>query len=745
MLFFLVGGVFSQTVTTLYLDGGNNVTLSNKSYDEGNHVIGADVYFGQLGINQGNAGLTGTNWIASYNEGEIHTFTITLSEAPGSDNFSIYIGSPQWDFNNVGNGYEEHVVIAADKTTASISISKAYEKVYIFQTTGSNATLKIASITRTISTPSSVIAPTIDPASGTYDGNLSVRISKGEGNTAVAYKVTGADGGDINTTFTAEELTEGFKVLNLTGSSTITVTATGYDGENASSEVANTYTHGIPNGKETATVTYYQIVPLTMSDGTSPAYFDFEDGTTLITGTSNIDGGKLSIVDCDESQTTRTGSTKCMKVDLSDKDGTGKFYDVQVQLVFNTALEQNKQYQVRFWTKANTYVNNETRVRFQENGNDWTEYNRKDITYNTYWTEYSYDISANGNDCTMMVFDLGKVANNTIYLDDVVVYDVTNGNTPVEFTSRLGTAVVTASAIGDYAVGDYVLLNITGTPTEIGYKTHATNDEQAIYLTDYTALSQTNGNWLIPVTSDIKNNGLSIKGYNMTLNSVDLYKKEAISEAENNTISSKEDHVVVELTRSFVAGTWNTVCLPFTLTSDQATQLFGSGYKLAQFTGVSGTTMQFTTTDSFVAGVPYLVKPTIDVSNASPVVLVDVSITAKTPQTVTYGGYSFVGNFTQKTFSGNECSTSRFVATGNELMTPNDGSTLKSLRCYFTVAASARALSFDVDEEGNTTAVADINRETITNKCSFFNLAGQRVAKPTKGLYIVNGKKVVIK
>ena len=27
----------------------------------------------------------------------------------------------------------------------------------------------------------------------------------------------------------------------------------------------------------------------------------------------------------------------------------------------------------------------------------------------------------------------------------------------------------------------------------------------------------------------------------------------------------------------------------------------------------------------------------------------------------------------------------------------------------------------------------------------YYNLAGQRVAQPTKGLYIVNGKKVVIK
>lgn len=36
------------------------------------------------------------------------------------------------------------------------------------------------------------------------------------------------------------------------------------------------------------------------------------------------------------------------------------------------------------------------------------------------------------------------------------------------------------------------------------------------------------------------------------------------------------------------------------------------------------------------------------------------------------------------------------------------------------------------------------NRETITNN-RYFNLNGQRVAQPTKGLYIVNGRKVVLK
>ena len=45
----------------------------------------------------------------------------------------------------------------------------------------------------------------------------------------------------------------------------------------------------------------------------------------------------------------------------------------------------------------------------------------------------------------------------------------------------------------------------------------------------------------------------------------------------------------------------------------------------------------------------------------------------------------------------------------------------------------------------NTAGIKDINRETITNN-QFYDLQGQRVAQPSmKGLYIVNGKTVVMK
>ena len=51
--------------------------------------------------------------------------------------------------------------------------------------------------------------------------------------------------------------------------------------------------------------------------------------------------------------------------------------------------------------------------------------------------------------------------------------------------------------------------------------------------------------------------------------------------------------------------------------------------------------------------------------------------------------------------------------------------------------------SIDVEYTAETVGIQAVNRQHANGE--FFNLAGQRVAQPAKGLYIVNGKKVVVK
>ena len=74
-----------------------------------------------------------------------------------------------------------------------------------------------------------------------------------------------------------------------------------------------------------------------------------------------------------------------------------------------------------------------------------------------------------------------------------------------------------------------------------------------------------------------------------------------------------------------------------------------------------------------------------------------------------------------------------------------NGKTVATNRAYLhtDVAAPAGAIELVFDDE-ETTGIANVSVKNTTSS-EYFNLAGQRVAQPTKGLYIVNGKKVVIK
>ena len=73
-------------------------------------------------------------------------------------------------------------------------------------------------------------------------------------------------------------------------------------------------------------------------------------------------------------------------------------------------------------------------------------------------------------------------------------------------------------------------------------------------------------------------------------------------------------------------------------------------------------------------------------------------------------------------------------------------------RCYLTAAnvpsaTAARGLEIVFDDEEVTSISEElrVKGEESAPTAEFFDLQGRKVAQPTKGLYIVNGKKVVIK
>ncbi len=101
-----------------------------------------------------------------------------------------------------------------------------------------------------------------------------------------------------------------------------------------------------------------------------------------------------------------------------------------------------------------------------------------------------------------------------------------------------------------------------------------------------------------------------------------------------------------------------------------------------------------------------------------------------------------IGTMHTVTTDGNQ-----WILSGGEIMKAN-GAKITAYRAYFTgvtLPASGKASAVFVD--GETTKIGSINAngEINVENGAVYNLAGQRVAHPTKGLYIVNGKKVIIK
>lgn len=190
----------------------------------------------------------------------------------------------------------------------------------------------------------------------------------------------------------------------------------------------------------------------------------------------------------------------------------------------------------------------------------------------------------------------------------------------------------------------------------------------------------------------------------------------------------------VKVNRSFVADTWNTVVVPFDMDAAAITENFGAGTKVAKLDNEDGEgVLHFVTTTTIEAGVPYLIKP------ATAATAVKATGTVKAAQANAAGEtYDFVGIYAPTAPAADDY----FVAADNKLKKNTANTALKAFRGYFKAKAGAKALTgFDID--GETTGIITIDGEVVTGKV--YNVNGQQMNAQSlqKGIYIVNGKKVV--
>lgn len=120
-----------------------------------------------------------------------------------------------------------------------------------------------------------------------------------------------------------------------------------------------------------------------------------------------------------------------------------------------------------------------------------------------------------------------------------------------------------------------------------------------------------------------------------------------------------------------------------------------------------------------------------------------VLLTSDTQSATSYATNSLAGTDTQITNPGN----AYVLGYANSILgfyKLSAGGTIKAHKAYLTYAGGGAPEFFDLD--GNVTGITNTNLSNQTNtNGAVYTLDGRRVSKPTKGLYIVNGKKVVIK
>ena len=211
-------------------------------------------------------------------------------------------------------------------------------------------------------------------------------------------------------------------------------------------------------------------------------------------------------------------------------------------------------------------------------------------------------------------------------------------------------------------------------------------------------------------------------------------------------------NVVLQGRTLYKDGKWNTLCLPFDVTiagsvldgdNVQAMTLNNSTSALSGST----LTLNFTTATNTTipAGTPFIIKWDGDGSNnlVNPVFMGVTISNANRDVTSTDGKVSFKGTYAYQAFDSEDKSI--LLVGGSNLYWPQNGASLGACRAYFKLSDGASASEFVLNFGDETTGINAVNGSELKVNGEYYNLAGQRVAQPTKGMYIVNGKKVVVK
>lgn len=234
---------------------------------------------------------------------------------------------------------------------------------------------------------------------------------------------------------------------------------------------------------------------------------------------------------------------------------------------------------------------------------------------------------------------------------------------------------------------------------------------------------------------------------------VQLYKKVSSTpltlndETDNSELltSNNRQQTAVKLSRKLLANQWNTFCVPFDIDIADC-KINGIEASVMEYDHTTGNTMEFKEATQIVAGKAYLIKPSADITDPQ-----FDNVTIKNDDPTVSGdadGYSFVGIYNPKTFSGNDQERVLILASEAKFMKVNNGQRMKGMRAYFTIPAGTKAEAVRLMINNRPTALTEITTTPSTSEKIFYidgTYAGSDIKNVKKGIVIKDGKKYLMK
>ena len=260
-------------------------------------------------------------------------------------------------------------------------------------------------------------------------------------------------------------------------------------------------------------------------------------------------------------------------------------------------------------------------------------------------------------------------------------------------------------------------------------------------------------------------NGNAIQGSTSDPYIIDITPVSLEDNADNSTTlttyNGKTCDVMLTGRTLYKDGKWNTLCLPFAVDlSAEGCTLAGAEARPLTSASITETTLNLTfgsSVTSLAAGTPYIIKWPSSTNITNPV-FTGVTID-KTDHSYDNGETGdkqvrYMGTYGSTTFSDTDNSI-LLLGGANTLHYPTTNATIGACRAYFKLGngtALARQLTtFNINfSDGNSTGILQIDngRRAMDNESdTCFMLDGRRLngLPAQRGMYVRNGKKVVIK